>query len=49
MFGVWGPNEYFRIKRPFVAFNMVGHIFENILNQFVIGTSCYKEQCVTAV
>lgn len=39
MFGVWGPNEYFRIKRPFVALNMVGHIFENILSQFVIGTS----------
>lgn len=39
MFGVWGPNEYFRIKRPFVALNMVEHIFENILSQFVIGTS----------
>lgn len=39
MFGVWGPSECFRRKRPFVAFNMAGHIFENILSQFVIGTS----------
>lgn len=39
MFVVWAPNEYFRRKRPFAAFNMVGHIFENILSQFVIGTS----------